>query len=794
MKRRTGIAPGVFVGRNGGLGPCVVCLAALLLPSAVVGAPIAYVANSLSGTVSVIDTAVNAVVATIPLGATPRKLAITPDGRFVYCATRLPAGVTVIDALSRTVSGTIAGVGAQPEAVAIGPDGHRVYVTSFGDNAVSVIDTLTNTVEVGGIGVGTGPGSVAVAPDGRRAYVANSGAGTVSVINLDANAGPVHAVVDTIGVGASPASVAVTPSNSFVYVANFESGTVSVIDAASRAVVATVAVGASPSAVAIGDVPGRGVLAYVANFADNSVAVLDADPSGAGFNTVVATIAAVGSLPASLALTPAGDRVYVTNFVVASDGTAAGGFASIIETAVDEAAPGSIPAGKFPIGIALGLLPPSPTRAPSPTQNATGTPTLTSTPSSTGTPTAPATPTSTPTATSTPGLGLGVSVSSTSVPCGGTGSVSVTVDTVPNGTTSFSFDLGYGPGIAILEVAPGSFVADCIMTGYGTHVDILCLSGRGGGGVLADIAFQSIGVAGVTALTLTQCEIDGLPCASTRGGGITVESCTYYPTSTPAAAPTHSPTATRTTTATTGPTGSPTRTPTPSPTGTAAPATPEECPLGSGVFCAALTYCVRSPGCHLLGCPAADACCAPGLPCAAVPSTPTATSTSSVTPTPTPSVLPSPTITPTPTATPSVVAPRCPGDCDGNGAVAIDDLVVMVGIALGERPAADCVPGDGNGDGAITVDEILVVVARALEGCPTRGLAGLGSLAGQEIDLGGPPLSTLREWGSANPVRSPPARPLLRRWAAHDRLNPPVDEIHPIDGPGRYVVQPGGSL
>src|SRR5260370_39985928 len=47
-------------------------------------APFAYVPNERSGTVSVIDTANDQVVATIKTGGKPRGIAATPDGRRLY--------------------------------------------------------------------------------------------------------------------------------------------------------------------------------------------------------------------------------------------------------------------------------------------------------------------------------------------------------------------------------------------------------------------------------------------------------------------------------------------------------------------------------------------------------------------------------------------------------------------------------------------------------------------------------------------------------------------------------------
>jgi photosystem II stability/assembly factor-like uncharacterized protein len=69
--------------------------------------------------------------------------------------------------------------------------------------------------------------------------------------------------------------------------------------------------------------------------------------------------------------------------------------------------------------------------------------------------------------------------------------------------------------------------------------------------------------------------------------------------------------------------------------------------------------------------------------------------------------------TPTPTATPTT----CVGDCDGNGEVAVGELVAMVSIALGDADAASCPGGDRNGNGAADIDEVLAAVDGALNGC-----------------------------------------------------------------------------
>jgi len=80
-------------------------------------------------------------------------------------------------------------------------------------------------------------------------------------------------------------------------------------------------------------------------------------------------------------------------------------------------------------------------------------------------------------------------------------------------------------------------------------------------------------------------------------------------------------------------------------------------------------------------------------------------------------VAPVPTATATVTPAPSPGEPPCAGDCNGDGAVTVDELVTGVSRALGETGATACAALDLDGNGTITVDELLTAVNRALSGC-----------------------------------------------------------------------------
>src|SRR5206468_2369129 len=56
----------------------------------------------------------------------------------------------------------------------------------------------------------------------------------------------------------------------------------------------------------------------------------------------------------------------------------------------------------------------------------------------------------------------------------------------------------------------------------------------------------------------------------------------------------------------------------------------------------------------------------------------------------------------------------CSGDCDGNGDVTVDELIVMVNIALGDRQAAACPNGFAP---PVEISAIIQAVNNAMNGC-----------------------------------------------------------------------------
>ena len=104
-------------------------------------ATFAYIANSYSNSLSVIDTATNTVIATVPLGgidggAVERPGRASTRGRVLASPSSIPTRTVIA---SIPLSGFLQGV-------AVSQADTRVYVANQQPSSVAVIDTATNAV------------------------------------------------------------------------------------------------------------------------------------------------------------------------------------------------------------------------------------------------------------------------------------------------------------------------------------------------------------------------------------------------------------------------------------------------------------------------------------------------------------------------------------------------------------------------------------------------------------------------------------------------------------------------
>jgi PQQ-dependent catabolism-associated beta-propeller protein len=302
--------------------------------------PRAYVSNERDGTVTVIDTATDRVVATINVGARPRGIRTSPDGKLVYVALsfssqQTPGTINKIAAIDHDTGKVVAqyDAGTDPEQFAVSNDGRRLFISNEDAGTASIVDTSSGKV-ISTVVVGIEPEGVTISPDGRWVYVTAETSNTVSVIDADTNE-----VAATFLVGARPRDTAFSPDGARAYVTAELGRSLSVIDTRTHSVVRTIQLPRADNLKPMGVVVSHdGEKIYVANGRANSVSVIDARD-----DRVLTTIP-VGERVWGLALTRDGKKLYAANGV-SND-------VSVIDTATN-AVVATVKAGDGPWGIAI---------------------------------------------------------------------------------------------------------------------------------------------------------------------------------------------------------------------------------------------------------------------------------------------------------------------------------------------------------------------------------------------------------------------------------------------------------
>ena len=215
--------------------------AALAFASSAANAgPKAYVGNFKDNTVSVIDTATERVVATVPVASGPDGIVVTRDDAQVFVSGSNASALSVIDAASDKVVASIE-VGKGPQGLAITPDGRWVLVAVNGDDLVAFIDTATRAV-VATVPVAK-PHTIAIRPDGKQAYVSSQEPGHFSLVVIDLATRKPGA---TITLEKTPRDLEFGHDGKALYVTLAGIAAVQVIDPVSNRIVAQIPSGVSP--------------------------------------------------------------------------------------------------------------------------------------------------------------------------------------------------------------------------------------------------------------------------------------------------------------------------------------------------------------------------------------------------------------------------------------------------------------------------------------------------------------------------------------------------------------------
>ncbi len=198
-----------------------------------------YAADQTSNTVSVIDPSSNKLLGVIRLGdpvpgaLSPlyrgellvHGLGYSPDSKTIAVVSVASNSVTLIDTATNAIRGKIY-VGRSPHEAFFTPDGRELWVTVRGENYVSVIDAA-QMKEVRRIETANGPGMTMFGPDGKYAFVCSSFTPELAVIDVAS-----HQVVKRLPqVSPFCPNIAVSPENDEVWITLKDVGKVQVFSA-----------------------------------------------------------------------------------------------------------------------------------------------------------------------------------------------------------------------------------------------------------------------------------------------------------------------------------------------------------------------------------------------------------------------------------------------------------------------------------------------------------------------------------------------------------------------------------
>lgn len=308
-----------------------------------------FVSNEGSDNVSIINRQSDEVVATVKTGRGPRGIAtsLSRDNQRVYVANSGSGSISVIDpSTNRAESEIPVRFGREPEGIAVArleDEREIIFVANYGSDNVSVVDAATYE-EIGDVRVGHGPIAVAVDPpvdeilkspflrfediDLLRSYresffnvyVANIISKEVSVLRVNNRSGTVEETV-TLDVEWGPVALSVDPHRARVYVANYNSDKLSIID--------TIAIARnnfSGAVSAINDV-GTSVVGVIADPSLERLYLLKEEegeimlirpssellgPDSLATTPIMGTVS-VGNSPRSFILDPEERKIYVAN-------------------------------------------------------------------------------------------------------------------------------------------------------------------------------------------------------------------------------------------------------------------------------------------------------------------------------------------------------------------------------------------------------------------------------------------------------------------------------------------------
>jgi YVTN family beta-propeller protein len=141
----------------------------------------------------------------VATGPGTEGIAISPDGKEVWAASRTDAIISIIATATDTIVASFPSGGKSPKRLDFTPDGSQVWVTNSGSSETTVFDARAREL-LASIATSKDPSGVSISPDGRHAYVTNSNADLLTFVDVAS-----RKILSTMPIGTDPDGVAWSP-------------------------------------------------------------------------------------------------------------------------------------------------------------------------------------------------------------------------------------------------------------------------------------------------------------------------------------------------------------------------------------------------------------------------------------------------------------------------------------------------------------------------------------------------------------------------------------------------------
>ena len=269
--------------------------------------------------VTVINTTTNAITASIPIGhsgAWTEDLVLSPDGQILYVEDSAYNAVYMVDTATNTVTGSVPNYPVAPTRLAVSPDGQSLW--QFSEGSISIVDIASDRFAPGiNIGLDNAYDGV-FSPDGGNVYVLAQSSKNYRFGLFQVNPNSLPSSVRKW----RQSRVAKAGTTGFYPIISPDGKTVYVGGVAERA-------GQPIDSIAVYDVTQQKIEKEIPieNYGNPGRSAITTDgkyifvPCNGGFvlmistvhNRVIGPAIAVGGSPVFVAISPNGERAYVTD-------------------------------------------------------------------------------------------------------------------------------------------------------------------------------------------------------------------------------------------------------------------------------------------------------------------------------------------------------------------------------------------------------------------------------------------------------------------------------------------------